>query len=101
MDATGRQEIQTMSDKPEYPGEGPTYDMMNVENNATIWDTWERKNIFYIEDKHMNRALCKLFLYLVSQEIQRTFKEEMMANPNMKFKDMADSYWGIYWRVTE
>ena len=25
----------------------------------------------------------------------------MMANPNMKFKDMCDSFWYIYGRVTE
>ena len=75
--------------------------MMNVENNVTIQDTCERKNIFYIEDKHMNRALCKLFLSLVSPEIQRTFGEEMVANPNMKFKDMTDTFWGTYGRVTE
>ena len=74
--------------------------MMNVENNATIRDTWERKNMFYIENKHMNRALCKLFLSLVLPEIQRTFEEEMMANPNMKFKGMADSCWETYGRVT-
>ena len=48
--------------------------MMNVENNTTIRNIWERKNIFYIEDKEMNRALCKLFLSFVSPEIQRTFE---------------------------
>jgi hypothetical protein len=101
LNANGRQERQAMPAEPEYPGEGPTYDMMNVENNATIRDTWERKNMFYIEDKHMNRALCKLFLSLVSVEIQRTFEEEMMANPNMKFKDMADNFWATYGTVTE
>jgi phage terminase small subunit len=42
-----------------------------------------------------------MFLSLVSPEIQRTFEEEMMANPNMKFKDMADSFWGTYGRVTK
>ena len=47
MDATGRQERQEMPDKPEYSGEGPTYDMINVEYNATIRDTWEQNNIFY------------------------------------------------------
>ena len=52
------------------------------------------------EDKHMHRALCKLFLSLVSPEIQRNFEEEMIANPNMKFKDMAASFWGTYGRVT-
>ena len=75
--------------------------MMNVENNTTIHNTRKRKNMFYIEDKHTNRALCKLFLSLVSPEIQRTFEEEMMANPNMKFKDMTDGFWGTYDRVTE
>ena len=49
----------------------------------------------------MNQALCKLFLSLVSPETQRTFEEEMMANPNMKFKDMADNFRGTYGRVTE
>ena len=90
-----------MPTAPEYPGEGPTYDMMNVENNATIRDTWERKNMFYTEDKNMNRALCTLFLSLVLPLIQGTFEEEMMANPNMKFKDMAGSFGGTYGRVTE
>ena len=73
LNANRRQERQAMSDKPEYPGKGPTYDMMNVENNATICNTWGRKNMFYIEDKHINWALCKLFLSLVLPEIQRTF----------------------------
>ena len=75
--------------------------MMNVQNNATIRNTWERKNTFYIEDKHMNQALCKWFLSLVSSEIQRTFEEEIIANPNMKFKDMTDSFGGTYGRVTK
>ena len=51
-----------MPDEPEYPGKGPTYDMMNMENNTSNRDTRERRNMFYIEDKQMNRALCKLFL---------------------------------------
>ena len=101
LDANRRQERQAMPADPVYPGKGPTYDMMNVENNSTIRDAWERKNMFCIEDKHMNRALCKLFLSLVSPEIQRTFEEEMMANPNMKFKDMTDSFGGTYRRVTK
>ena len=75
--------------------------MMNVENNANIRNTRKRKNMFYIEDKHMNRALCKLFLSLVLPEIQGTFKEEMMTNPNMKFKDMTNSFGGTYGRVTK
>ena len=66
--------------------------MMKGENNTTIQDTWDRKNMFYIGDKHMNQALCKLFPFLVSPEIQRTFDEEMIANPNMKFKVMTDSF---------
>ena len=57
--------------------------------------------MFYIEFKHMNWALCKLFLSLVSPEIQRTFEEEMMATPNMKIKDMTDSFGGTYDRVTK
>ena len=36
LDANRRQERQAMPARPEYPGKGPTYDMMNVENNATI-----------------------------------------------------------------
>ena len=71
-----------------------TYDNVDLDNNATVRDVWTRKYMFYIEDKHMNRALCKLFLSLVSPEIQRTFEEEMKANPNMKFKDMASSFGG-------
>ena len=101
LDANARQERQAMPDKPEYPGKGSTYDMMNGENNATIRDTRERKNMFYIEEKHMNRALCKLFLSLVLREIQRTFEEKIMANPNTKFKDMTDSFGGTYGRVAE
>ena len=88
-----------MSDGPEYPSSGPTYDMMNVENNATIRDTWEWKNVFFIEDRHITRALCKFFQPLFSPEIQRTFKEEMMVNPNMKFKGITDSFWETYGRV--
>ena len=49
----------------------------------------------------MDRALCKLFLSLVLTEIKRTFEEEIMANPNMKFKEMTDSFGGTYGRVTE
>ena len=48
--------------------------------------------MFYIKDKHMRCVPCKLFLLLVTSEIQRTFEEEMMANTNMKFKDMCDSF---------
>ena len=66
--------------------------MMSVENNATIRGVWEQTNVFYIEEKHMNRALCKLLLSLVLPKIQRTFEEEIMANPNMKFKDTTDSF---------
>ena len=72
-----------------HAGEGPLYENMNLENNVTIRDTWERKTVFYIEDKHMNQALYTLFLSLFSQDIQQTFEEELMANPNMKFKDMC------------
>ena len=43
-----------MPNKPEYPDKYPIYDMMNVENNATIHDTCEQKNMFYMEDKHTN-----------------------------------------------
>ena len=74
---------------------------MNPENNVTIHDTWERKNMFYIEDKHMNQAPCKLFISLFSQEIQQTFEEELMTNPNMKFNVMFQSFWEMYGRVTE
>ena len=42
LDADGVQERQAIPDDPEYPGEGPTYDNMNLENNMTIRDTWER-----------------------------------------------------------
>ena len=41
LDGNGRQKRQAMPDNPEYPGKAPTCDMMNVENNATIRDTWE------------------------------------------------------------
>ena len=42
LDANGSQERQVMPAEPEYPGEGPTCDTMNVENNTTIRDTRER-----------------------------------------------------------
>ena len=48
----------------------------------------------------MNCELCKLFLSLLSPELQRTFKEEMMSNPDMKIKDMCDHFWNTYKRVT-
>ena len=48
----------------------------------------------------MNRTLCKLFLSLLLQDIQQTFEEELMENPNMKFNDMCQSFWGTYGRVT-
>ena len=37
--------------------EGPTYNMMNVENNTAMHNIWEQKNMFYTEDKHTHRAL--------------------------------------------
>ena len=77
------------------------YDMIDMENNATIRDTWEQTHMFYIEDKHMNRAPCKLFLSLVSSGIQRTFEGEMMVNPNTNFKDVTNSFWETYGRVTD
>jgi hypothetical protein len=49
----------------------------------------------------MNRMLRKLFLFLFSLEIQQTFEEELMANPNMKFKDMCQSFWETDATVTE
>jgi hypothetical protein len=101
LDARGVQERHEMPEEPENPGEGPTYDGLNPENNPTIRDAWERRNKFYVEDKHMNRALCQLFLSLISQEIQRTFEEELMANPNMKFKDMCTHFWETYGRVSQ
>ena len=39
MTAAGRQERQAMPAEPENPGEGPTYDQLNPENNPTIRDT--------------------------------------------------------------
>ena len=36
LDANGVQQRQDMPDEPEYPGEGPTYDNMNPENNDKI-----------------------------------------------------------------
>ena len=68
MDSKERQE---MPDDTECSGEGPTYDTMNPANNNTSCNTLERKQIFYIEDKQMNRTLCKLFLSLFLQEIQQ------------------------------
>ena len=42
-----------------------------------------------------------MFLSLVLPEIKRTFEEEIMANPIKKFKDMPDSFWGTYFKVTD
>ena len=72
-----------MSDKPEYPDQGLLYDSIDPENNPTIRDTWEQRNMFYIKDKCMNSALFRLFLLVVSSEIQRNFEEKMMANPHI------------------
>ena len=101
MDEVDIQECQDMPDDPEYPGEGPSYDTMNPENSVTICDTWEQKNMFHIEDKPMNQALCKLLLYLFLQEFQITFKKEFMVNPNMKFKDMCQIFCNTCGRVTK
>ena len=101
LGANGVQESQAMSDDPEYPGEGLTYDTMNPENNVTMRDTWECKNMIYIEDKHMNQALWKLFLFLFLQEIWQNVEEELLANPNMKLNDMCQSFWDTYGRVTK
>ena len=57
--------------------------------------------MFYITDKHMNHALCKVFLSLISPERRRTFEEEMMSNPNTKFKDMCKTFWNTHGRVTK
>ena len=38
LDANGIQERQEMPEEPAYPGEGPTYDGLNPENNPTIRD---------------------------------------------------------------
>ena len=43
----------------------------------------------------------KVFLSFFSPEIQTTFEEEMIANPNMKFKDMTNSFWRTYGRVNK
>ena len=32
-----------MPAEPEYPGKGPTYDMMNMEDNVTIGPSWGRR----------------------------------------------------------
>ena len=90
-----------MPDEPEYPCQGPPYDTMNRENNSTIPDMLEHMKLFYIKNKIMTHALCKLFLSLVSSEIQRTFEEEMIANLSMKSKHMCDSFWNTCRRVTK
>ena len=53
-----------MPTDPVNPGDGPTYDNMDLDNNATVRDVWARKYMFYIEDKHMNQALCTFFSVL-------------------------------------
>ena len=45
-----------MLDKQEYSDQGPTYDVMNPENDLTIRHTTEHKNVLYIKNKHMNYA---------------------------------------------
>ena len=57
--------------------------------------------MFCIKEKHVNCALCELCLSLFAPEIQRTFEEEMIANPNMKFKDMYASFWSTHGRLTK
>ena len=57
--------------------------------------------MFYTKDKHMNWPLYKLVLSLFSLEIQNTFGEEMMANPNMKFTDISQSFKDTYGQVIE
>jgi hypothetical protein len=56
---------------------------------------------FYMEGKHMNRALCQLFISIFSPGIQRTFKEELMANPNTKLKQIYKHLLDISRRVTQ
>ena len=90
-----------MPDPPEDPGPTPTYDMLNLDNNLGIRNTWERKHKFLIEDEHMNWALCNIFLGLLAPEIQRAFEEDLMSISNMKFKDMCDHFWNIYGRATQ
>ena len=78
-----------MPDEPEY------------ENNPTIPAMWEHMKLFYIKNKIMTHALCKLFLSLVSSEMKRTFEEGMIANLSMKSKHMCDSFWNTCRRVTK
>ena len=40
----------------------------------------------HMEDKHMNHALCELFLSPFLPENQRTFGEEVTSNPNIKIQ---------------
>ena len=57
LDTDRVQERQDIPDDPEYPGEGPTYDNINPENNVKIWDTWEQKHVLYWRQAHEPIAL--------------------------------------------
>ena len=74
-----------MPDKPENPEHGQTNDAVTPENNPNSCDTCAQQSMFYIKDMHTTCALCRLFMSFVIPNIQRTFEEEMMANPNIQF----------------
>ena len=50
-------------------------------------------NTFFVEDKHMKRALGQVCLSLLSAEIQRAVEEKPIVNPNMKFNNLCDHFW--------
>ena len=69
LDMEGEHARQAMPDEPTDPGPGPEYDENNPGLNPGIRDTWERENMFHTEDQYMNRALCNMFLSMLSPEI--------------------------------
>ena len=46
---------------PVNPGDGPTYDNMDLDNNTTVRDVWGRKYMFYILDNTEHIAGAKVY----------------------------------------
>ena len=55
----------------------------------------------YTEGARMHHVLCRVFLLLFLAEIQRSFEEELMANPNMKIKQICDYFCDTYGQITQ
>ena len=101
FDANEVQHRHPLSDKPKYPELGLDSDALTPaqENSPSIRDTWEQKCVFFIKDKYMNCVLCQVFPPLLSLEVHQIFREELMTNPNVKFKDLCGPCWKTYGKV--